>query len=102
MTGMATGESCSTISMDISPSNQCLAFGDSLNEVYLYSSMVSEPAMNPFARDTEFADPISYRPPPMSIDDELAIYSKIPRPHLPVGQTSYLSDYWPEKFNKRV
>ena len=49
MSGMATGESCNTISMDISPSNQCLAFGDSLNEVYLYSS-VPEPAMNPFAR----------------------------------------------------
>ena len=49
MSGIATGESCNTISMDISPSNQVLAFGDSLNEIYLYSS-VSEPAMNPFAR----------------------------------------------------
>ena len=38
----------------------------------------------------------------MSIDDELAIYSKIPRPHLPVGQTSYLSDFWPEKFKKQA
>ena len=36
----------------------------------------------------------------MSIDDEFAIYSKIPRPYLPVGQNSYLSDYWPEKFKK--
>jgi PAB-dependent poly(A)-specific ribonuclease subunit 2 len=100
MSGMATGESCNTISMDISPSNQCLAFGDSLNEVYLYSS-VSEPAMNPFARDTEFAEHVPSRPA-MSIDDELAIYSKIPRPYLPVGQTSYLSDYWPEKFKKQA
>ena len=100
MSAIATGESCNTISMDISPSNQCLAFGDSLNEVYLYSS-VSEPAMNPFARETEFAEPVPSRTP-MSIDDELAIYSKIPRPYLPVGQTTYLSDYWPEKYRRQA
>ena len=52
-------------------------------------------------RDTEFAEPVPFRPS-MSIDDDLAIYSKIARPHLPVGQTSYLSDYWPEKFKKQA
>ena len=102
MSGMATGENCNTISMDISPSNQCLAFGDSLNELYLYgSTSVSEPAMNPFARETEFAEPLKPQNS-MSIDDELAIYSKIPRPHLPVGQSSYASDFWPEKFKKQA
>ena len=36
----------------------------------------------------------------MSMDDELAIYSKVPRPLLPVGQSSYASDYWPERFRR--
>jgi len=86
----------STISMDVSPSNQCLAFGDTANWVHLYSS-VAEPVLNPFPRDSEFADPpVSY--PKMDIQDEFAIYSSVPRPHLPPGQTSYLSDFWPERF----
>ena len=44
--GMEDGH---TISMDISPSNQCLAFGDTANALHLYSS-VPEPVLNPFAR----------------------------------------------------
>ena len=91
-------DGCSTISMDISPSNQCLAFGDTSNSVHLYSS-VSEPVLNPFARETEFADPVT-PVPPMDIEDELAIYSKVARPFLPPGQSSYASDYWPERFKK--
>ena len=47
-------EGCSTVSMDISPSNQCVAFGDTSNSLHLYSS-VAEPVLNPYARDTEFA-----------------------------------------------
>eukprot|EP00095_Tigriopus_kingsejongensis_P002899 maker-scaffold336_size202805-snap-gene-0.16 protein:Tk02899 transcript:maker-scaffold336_size202805-snap-gene-0.16-mRNA-1 annotation:"pab-dependent poly -specific ribonuclease subunit pan2" len=91
-------EGCSTISMDISPSNQCLAFGDTTNSIHLYSS-VEEPILNPYARDTEFADnPTNH--PSMSIEDELAIYSSIPRPYLPTNETTYLSDYWPDRFNK--
>ena len=42
------------------------------------------------------------RRPHMSIDDDYAIYSKIPRPFLPVGQTSYASDYWPERFRRQA
>lgn len=91
-------EGCSTISMDISPSNQCLAFGDTTNSVHLYSS-VPEPVLNPFARDTEFADEATQYPY-MDINDPLAIYSSIPRPHLPSGQTHYASDFWPERFAK--
>ena len=93
-------DGCSTISMDISPSNQCLAFGDTANSVHLYSS-VSDPVLNPFARETEFADsmaPLS----PMDIEDELAIYSRVARPFLPPGQTSYASTYWPERFKKQA
>lgn len=51
--------SSSTISMDISPSNQCMAFGDTANYVHLYTqSNISGPAFNPFPRETEFADPM--------------------------------------------
>lgn len=86
-----------TMSLDISPSNQCMAFGDASNSVHLYSS-VAEPMLNPYARDSEFADPIEHLPP-MDICDQLAIYASVPRPHLPTpGQNSYLSDYWPERF----
>lgn len=99
-TAVSPIEGCSTISMDISPSNTCLAFGDTANAVHLYSS-VAEPVFNPFGRETEFADPV-VQLQPMDITDELAIYSSIPRPNLPAGESSYLSDYWPDRFNKQV
>ena len=54
MGGMEDGH---TISMDISPSNQCLAFGDTANALHLYSS-VPEPVLNPFAR----CDSIAIKP----------------------------------------
>ena len=87
---------CNIMSFDISPSNQCMAFGDTSNSIHMYSS-VAEPMLNPYARDSEFAGPIEHLPP-MDISDELAIYASVPRPHLPPGQNSYLSDYWPERF----
>ncbi|TRY64214.1 hypothetical protein TCAL_00495 [Tigriopus californicus] len=91
-------EGCNTISMDISPSRQCMAFGDTTNSIHLYSSL-AEPVLNPYARETEFADtPANHTP--ISIEDEMAIYSSIPRPNLPPGQTTYLSDYWPDRFCK--
>ena len=93
-----TGSACS--SLDISPSNTCLAFGDTANSLHLYSSN-SEPILNPFARETEFADPVQAYPP-IDINDSLAIYSSIPRPNIPIDQTSYCSDYWPDRFNKTV
>ena len=46
------------LSMDVSPSNQCLGFGDQNNVLHLYSS-VNEPILNPFAVETEFADTVS-------------------------------------------
>ena len=70
-------EGANIMSLDISPSNQCLAFGDTSNSLHLYSS-VAEPILNPYARETEFADPIEHLPP-MDINDEFAIYSSIPR-----------------------
>ncbi len=90
-------EGCSTVSMDISPSNQCLGFGDTANWLHLYSS-VPDPVLNPFARATEFADEVGnlYKKslhgfqafsrisqveqhPSMSMEDPMAIYSSIPR-----------------------
>ena len=91
----------SVLSMDISRSNQCLAFGDSSNYLHLMSSPVDQPVFNPYARESEFASqPITY--PSMDIDDPYAIYSSVPRPFLPQGQTSYLSDFWPERFRREV
>ena len=89
-------EGSNVMSLDISPSNQCLAFGDTSNTINLYAS-VSDPVLNPYARDSEFADPIEHLPP-MDINDPLAIYSSVPRPHLPPGQTCYSSDLWPDRF----
>ena len=89
-------EGCNIMSLDISPSNQCLAFGDTSNSINLYAS-VADPVLNPYARDSEFADPIEQLPP-MDINDPLAIYASVPRPHLPPGQSSYSSDLWPERF----
>ena len=89
-------EGCNIMSLDISPSNQCLAFGDNSNSINLYAS-VADPVLNPYARDSEFADPIEQLPP-MDINDPLAIYASVPRPNLPPGQSSYSSDLWPERF----
>jgi len=90
------------LSMDISPSNHCLAFGDEHSGISVYSQAGnSEPVFNLCPRDTEFPDPqVTY--PHMSIDDPLAIYSSIPLPHLPPGETSYASDNWPARFAKEV
>ena len=75
-------------------------YRDTANSLHLYSS-VAEPVLNPYARDTEFADHVETYPH-MDINDQFAIYASIPRPHLPEGQTAYLSDNWPERFNRQV
>jgi hypothetical protein len=67
----------------------------------LFSSSVAEPILNPFSRDTEFADPVDPLAP-IDICDAGAIYASIPRPHLPAGERSYLSDFWPDRFNKQA
>ncbi len=93
-------EGSSTISMDISPSNQCMAFGDTSNAMHLYSS-VADPVLNPYARDTEFADQAEQLPP-MDINDPFAIYSSVARPNLPPEQESYASDYWPQQLCRQA
>ena len=90
------------LSMDISPSNHCMAFGDEHSGISVYNQAGNnEPVFNLFPRETEFADHLlTY--PHMSIDDPMAIYSSIPLPHLPPGETSYASDNWPARFAKDV
>merc|ERR1719495_1250578 len=90
------------LSMDISPSNHCMAFGDEHSGISVYNQAGNnEPVFILFPRETEFADHLlTY--PHMSIDDPMAIYSSIPLPHLPPGETSYASDNWPARFAKDV
>ena len=91
-----------TLSMDISPSNHCLAIGDENSCISVYSqSANNEPAFNLFPRETEFADHLPTFTT-MAIDDPRAIYSSIPLPHLPPGETSFASDNWPSRFSKEA
>ena len=91
-----------TLSMDISPSNHCLAIGDENSCISVYSqSSNSEPSFNLFPRETEFADHLPTFTT-MAIDDPRAIYSSIPLPHLPPGETTYASDNWPARFAKEA
>lgn len=88
------------LSMDISLSNNCLAFGDENSTISVFSKADLEaPVFNLCPRETEFADHLPSFPH-MDIDDPKAIYSSIPLPHLPPDQTSYASDNWPVRFMK--
>lgn len=90
------------LSFDISPTNNCIAFGDEHSNISLYcNSGDTEPAFNPYPRETEFPSPLPTYPH-MRIDDINAIYSSIPLPHLPPDQTQYASDNWPERFSREV
>ena len=91
-----------SLSMDISLSNQCLAFGDENSGISVFSRAgVEQPVFNLCPRETEFADHLPTYPH-MDIDDPKAIYSCVPLPHLPPDQTSYASDNWPLRFLKEV
>ena len=91
-----------SLSMDISLSNQCLAFGDENSGISVFTKAeLEQPVFNLCPRETEFADHMPTYPH-MDIDDPKAIYSSIPLPHLPPDQTSYSSDNWPLRFLKEV
>jgi PAB-dependent poly(A)-specific ribonuclease subunit 2 len=88
--------------MDISPSNQCVAFGDENSVVSLYSQSTNEdPRFNWSSKESEWADHLPTFPH-MSIDDPRANYASIPLPHLPPGETQYASDNWPARFAREV
>ena len=90
------------MSMDISPSNHCLAFGDANSCISVYGETAStEPAFNLFPRDTEFADQLPTFPH-VALEDVRAVYSALPLPHLPPGETAYASDNWPSRFAREA
>ena len=90
------------LSMDISLSNNCLAFGDENSAISVFSKTGMEhPVFNMCPRETEFPDPLPSFPH-MDIDNPKAIYSSIPLPHLPPDQNSYASDNWPLRFMKET
>jgi len=88
------------LSFDVSQTNHCLAFGDQNCGISLYTDAGNEnPTFNLYSRDTEFPHPLPTFPH-MRIEDEMANYAMIPLPHLPPDQTQYVSDNWPDRFNK--
>ncbi|XP_051153059.1 PAN2-PAN3 deadenylation complex catalytic subunit PAN2 isoform X2 [Leptopilina boulardi] len=85
------------LSFDVSPTSQCLSFGDSVGSIHLMSTNNPEPQFNTFSRPTEFADPVETLQP-FSFDDNETPLSSIPMMY--TGQTLF-SD-WPEEFIKQV
>lgn len=113
------------LSFDVSPTSQCLSFGDAAGSIHLMSTNNPEPQFNTFSRSvvskffneqfekfciqffiylylyffrpTEFADPVETLQPFSSEDNETPL-SSIPMTY--TGQTLF-SD-WPEEFLKKV
>jgi len=91
------------LSMDVSPSNHCLGFGDENNRLHIFSNQTDSeaPSFNLYPKETEFADATTTFPS-MSISDPHANLSSIPLPHLPVEQKSFASDKWPDRYAREV
>ncbi|XP_023706705.1 PAN2-PAN3 deadenylation complex catalytic subunit PAN2 isoform X2 [Cryptotermes secundus] len=87
------------LSLDVSSSCQCMAFGDGGGSIHFYTSNPHAAMFNSFSRETEFADPVEPLPP-ISILDDVTPLSSIPLPYCQQG-TSLLSD-WPEQYLKKV
>uniref|UniRef100_A0A915ANS2 USP domain-containing protein n=1 Tax=Parascaris univalens TaxID=6257 RepID=A0A915ANS2_PARUN len=83
-------------SLDVSPSRQCIAFGDQTGFIHLFSDR-AQPVFNENAWETEFPDPVVMHPA-MGIDDLLPPFAVFPLPFS--TDDSYLSD-WPEQLCQR-
>ncbi|CAK9819946.1 PAN2-PAN3 deadenylation complex catalytic subunit PAN2 [Anthophora quadrimaculata] len=85
------------LSFDVSPTSQCLCFGDSAGSIHLMSTNTPEPQFNTFSRSTEFADPVESLQS-ISFSDDVTPLSTIP-----VAYTGHplLSD-WPEEYLKKI
>lgn len=83
------------LSLDISPTSQCLCFGDSMGSIHLMTTNVSETQFNSFSRPTEFVDTEDNIN--IDIDDDSTPLSIIP---LVYNSNTLLSD-WPEEFLKK-
>ncbi|XP_011498289.1 PREDICTED: PAB-dependent poly(A)-specific ribonuclease subunit PAN2 [Ceratosolen solmsi marchali] len=84
-------------SLDVSPTSQCLCFGDSVGSIFLMTSNVPEPQFNTFSRPTEFVDPEEIIQP-IDIEDINAPLSMLPMMY---NANTLLSD-WPEEYSKKV
>ncbi|XP_015605177.1 PAN2-PAN3 deadenylation complex catalytic subunit PAN2 isoform X3 [Cephus cinctus] len=93
---VATGGAL-VLSFDVSPTSQCLCFGDAAGSIHLMSTNTPEPQFNTFSRPTEFADPVETLQP-IAFDDHMTPLSTIPMMY--TGHT-LLSD-WPEEYLKKV
>lgn len=72
-------EGAIALSMDVSPSSQAIIIGDNVSTLHLFTTASTQ--FNTLARDTIFAQPIEPLPcDPISVTDELAVYSSIPLP----------------------
>ncbi|XP_067934580.1 PAN2-PAN3 deadenylation complex catalytic subunit Pan2-like isoform X2 [Watersipora subatra] len=87
--------------MDVSSTLQHLVFGDQGGCLHLYSTNSQDGSVSPFnqfSQETTFADVVE-PPPPMSMDDPMAVYASVPMPY--PGHGSLLSD-WPAAYTQRV
>lgn len=90
-------EGAMALSMDVSPSSQAIIIGDNVSTLHLFTTASAR--FNTLARDTIFAQPIEPPPcGPISVTDELAVYSSIPLPPCDGPLASEL----PEKFLTNV
>ncbi|VDN60862.1 unnamed protein product [Dracunculus medinensis] len=80
------------ISLDVSPSRQCIAFGDQSGFIHLFSDR-AQASFNEDAYPTDFATPPQYYREIMNFDESSSAYSSIPLPFS--TDDHYLSD-WPE------
>lgn len=72
-------EGAMALSMDVSPSSQAIIIGDNLSALHLFTTASAR--FNTLARETIFAQPMDPLPcGPISVTDELAMYSNIPLP----------------------
>ncbi|XP_033221398.1 PAN2-PAN3 deadenylation complex catalytic subunit PAN2 isoform X2 [Belonocnema kinseyi] len=85
------------LSFDVSPTSQCLSFGDSAGYIHLMSTNNVAPQFNTYSRPTEFADPVETLEP-ISFYDNTTPLSTIPTMY--TGQPLF-SD-WPSEFIQKV
>lgn len=85
------------LSFDVSPTSQCLSFGDAVGSIHLMSTNNPEPQFNTFSRPTEFADPVETLQPFPFDDNETSLSS------IPMVYTGHpLFSDWPEEYVKQV
>ncbi|KAI5751660.1 hypothetical protein M8J77_009641 [Diaphorina citri] len=92
-----------TLSLDASSTSQAIAVGDTGSTLHLFSPTASatDILFNSYSRQTELADPVDMSGLPISITDELAVYSAIAMT-FPLPEGVSLSSDWPRQLIKKV